>query len=240
MQALARELQSMASRLDKMTVSSRSTRRARNRKPKANNLGASVSAVQPSLTVNQNGGRRRRKNKRGNASRLNVSTGDVIITKMELIKTVKLEANKSTTSNHIDLIPDTFPWLKNFFNSFDRLRFEACKFYWKPLVGTTYGGAISMGMDWDWAATDGDRSKISGFSPNISLPVYADGENRPLVLPKNRLQSRLWYTPRQGEYTDKGPGKVIYCVDGKSDKAEQTIGDIWVKYTVTLSGTNPS
>lgn len=247
MQAFARELQSMASRLERLSAGQQQNGRGagkKNRRSKGGNtLAANTSSPQPSLSISQGKSKRGRGRGRGRASGLsvpNMSTGDVLITKTELVSTVKLPANSSQVKAHIDVIPDSFPWLKNFFGSFDRIRYESLQFYWKPLVGTTYGGAISMGFDWDWGASDTTRDKISGFSPNRTLPLYADGESKPLTLPKSRLQSRLWYVPKATNYEDKGPGKVLYCADGKSDKTETTIGDIWVKYTVVLSGTNPA
>lgn len=249
MQTLARELQSLASRLDRLSVvpSQQANRggRGRRRRPRranpATTPGTDATPTQSSLAVSQNGGRRRR-NRGGRAGgNINVATGDVIITKAELVTTVKLDANKSTVKGHIDIIPESFPFLKNFFSSFDRVKFQSLKFYWKPFVGTTYGGALAMGVDWDWALSDADRSKISALSPTVSLALWEDGERRyPLTLPKNRLQSRAWYMPRASDWQDKGPGKILYTADGSSSSSSVTLGDIWVKYTVVLSGTNPT
>lgn len=248
MQALARELQSLASRLDRLSVvpSQQANRggrgrRRRARRSTATTPGTDATPTQSSLAVNQNGGRRRRNRGGRQSGNVNVNTGDVIITKAELIQTVKLDANKTLYKSHIDIVPDSFPFLKNFFSSFDRIKFQSLKFYWKPFVGTTYGGALGMGVDWDWALSDADRSKISSLSPNVSQALWEDGERRyPLILPKNRLQSRAWYMPRASEWQDRGPGKVLIAADGSSSSSAVTLGDVWVKYTVVLSGTNPA
>lgn len=246
MQAFARELQSLASRLDRLSAGSQQANRggrSRNRRGRgATTPGTDATPTQSNLSVGQTRGRRR--NRRGRArggGNINVNTGDVIITKAELITTVKLPANSASVKGHIDIIPDSFPFLKNFFSSFDRVQYQSIRFYWKPLVGTTYGGALAMGVDWDWALSDADRTKISALSPSTSMALWEDGEKKyPLILPKNRLQSRSWYLPRADQWQDKGPGKVIYSVDGTSTKSEYTVGDLWVKYTVVLSGTNPA
>lgn len=249
MQAFARELQSMASRLERLSAGtsqrpSRGSGRSRRRRGRGANStpGAETTPTQPSLSINQGRGRRRGRGARVNGpTRVSYSTGDVVISKAELITTLKIPANKSQLCGHIDIIPDSFPWMKKFFSSFDKIRYESVRFYWKPLVGTVYGGAISMGMDWDWSNDDSDRSKISGYSPSVTCALFEDGERKyQLILPKSRLMTRAWYIPRASSFEDKGPGKVHYCVDGKTDKTEQTVGDIWVRYTVVMSGTNPA
>lgn len=232
MQDLAKELQSLGQRLAKVKVAGPPASKKRNRKKKGKTLAAASTSQMQSNTSIGRGGRSRKRSRA-----VNISSGDVVVSKMELVATVKIPANKSTLASHIDILPESFPFLNNLFKSFERVRYQNLKFWWAPLVGTTYGGAFSMGMDWDWSGTDIERKKIAALSPNKSHPIYLEGG--PLVLPPNRLMGRVWYTPRTGGWADKGPGRLNYCVDGTSSSKEQVVGDLWVAYTVVLSGTNP-
>lgn len=164
--------------------------------------------------------------------------GSITLTRTELVTTLTL-SNASSAVGHIDLLPDSFPFMKAVFAAFDRLKWLKLHMYYKPAVGTVYGGLVSFGMDWDFSSVDVNRSKISGFSPNCTIAAWADGENRPLVIPPNKLMSRSWYTPRQGDWVDKGPGKIHWAINGKRDAGETTIGELWVSYTVQMFGTNP-
>lgn len=151
-----------------------------------------------------------------------------------------LPASAVDNMGHFDLLPSSFSFLKSLFKSFDRVKWHKLNLYYKPAVGTTYGGLVSLGMDWDFASRDVSRSTMSGFTPNASFAAWSDTEKSPMVLPANRLQSRAWYTPNNGEYVDKGPGKIHWAVKGDSGATSKTFGEVWATYTVSLMGTNPS
>lgn len=114
------------------------------------------------------------------------------------------------------------------------------RFYYKPAVGTTYGGLVALGMDWDFQGVDVERSKISAFTPSQTMAAWADTESRAMVLPSDKLMSRNWYTPRSDAWQDRGPGKLHWAVEGTAETGGKTLGEIWVDYTVVMEGTNPS
>lgn len=183
--------------------------------------------------------KRKRNRARKQGTGTNIQEGQISVSRKELLGTMKLERGKSDASGHWDLVPDSFSYLKGLFKSFDRVKWVAMKFHYKPAVGTTYGGLISLGMDWDYNQTDLSRDKISGFTPNQSFSAWTDTERNPMVLPASKLMSRDWYLPRASEYNDKGPGKLHWAASGDAPTDVKVLGELWVQYTAVLHGTNP-
>nr|QKN22640.1 coat protein [Erysiphe necator associated sobemo-like virus 1] len=168
--------------------------------------------------------------------------GEVTLARRELAATVKLNVSEQSANGAIHIVPDSFTFLKGIGKSFDRFRWSKIHFFYKPAVGTTYGGLVSIGIDWDSQAGVQDRQQISALTPNRAFSAWSDTEKSPLVLPTNRLQSREWYLPHRenADDIDKGPGILKWAVDGEKTTTGKTIGEIWVDYSVSMSGTNSS
>lgn len=167
--------------------------------------------------------------------------GVIHLRRCELLKTITLSANSGDATGEVDLFPSSFSFLKGLYKSFDRLRWNSLEFYYKPAVGTTYGGLVSMGIDWDFVGTGVySRQQISALTPTSTCAAWADTQNTPMRLPANRIQSRMWYTPQSGENVDKGPGSLAWAASGTTETKATTLGEIWVRYSVTMSGTNPN
>lgn len=170
-----------------------------------------------------------------------MADGVITLSRTELVQTLKLSKGQSQATGSVDIIPSTFSFLKNLSQSFDRLQWVNLLVYWKPAVGTTYGGLVTYGMDWDFATNDVNREKISGFTPSMTMAVWTDTERKPMVLPTSRLQSREWYLPNAAvQDIDKGPGKLHYAASGTVSQNDTTLGELWVRYTVRMQGTNPA
>lgn len=186
--------------------------------------------------------KRRRRARKARTKPAASQEGQIVLTRTELLGTVSIKKTKDTAMGHFDLVPDSFTFLKGISKSFERVRWDKLHIFYKPAVGTTYGGLVSVGVDWDFAQTDVERSKISGFTPNQTCAAWADTESKPMVLPQSRLQSRLWYLPNgSADWPDKGPGKLHWAATGTtSDKADTTVGEFWASYRVTMQGTNPA
>lgn len=169
--------------------------------------------------------------------------GTITISRKELVATIELGANKSEAGGEIDLVPASFSFLKGISKSFEQVKWIKLHFFYKPAVGTTYGGLVSMGVDWDYAtATTVDRTKVSAFTPNATVSAWTDSESRPLVLPTARLQSRKWYMPNSSSVDkhDKGPGQLHWAASGTSASSKTILGEIWATYTLHMAGTNPA
>lgn len=192
-------------------------------------------------TASQPARRRRRRRAQAGPSGATVnSDGGVSISRTELLGTLSLPAGQPTVVGHFDLVPDSCAFLKSLFKSFERIRWTKIHIYYKPAVGTTYGGLVSVGVDWDFSGADAGRSVLSAYTPNFTVSAWTDTQSRPMVLPPARLAGRAWYTPRTGDWIDKGPGKIHWAVDGTTSKAATSIGELWISYTAQLMGTNPA
>lgn len=183
---------------------------------------------------------RKRRNKR---TKKVSSQGDctVVISRSELVHSCTTGADGLANGN-VNIRPDSFSFLKGFAKSFDRTKWQRVAFSYRPAVGTTVGGLISMGVDWDFSSNATTRAKICGLSPNVSFACWENTEKRPLVLPSSRLMSRDWYsnsTTSVAVAYDTGPGILSWAVEAPSAKST-VVGEIWVDYTVTMCGTNPA
>lgn len=237
MQALTRELQSIVSRMAALGPSPRQGGRRRRNRRRGAQVGNTAAVTQPSLQASTSApGRRRRRPRQAFGTKC-AADGSFAIRKQELVTSIVIEKGTTQKKGHIDLVPDSFPFLKTIFKSFERIRWEAVTFWYNPLVGTTYGGAITMGFDQDWTKGDVDRPKVSALSPNHTVQLYGSGANRKLRLTRANLTTRLQYIPRASDWDDKGPGKLVWAVDGTSSQSDTTVGEIWVDYTACLSGT---
>lgn len=166
--------------------------------------------------------------------------GTLTITKRELLTTVTLAAEQAETLGSIPLVCGSFPYLKGLSASFDRVVFRKMHLWFKPAVGTTYPGRVSMGVDWDFKSKPTERKQLAGFTPTATAAAWEDTEKAQMVLPRSSLQSRTFYSTSgpKTEYVDQGPGMLHWGVSGKEDPKIATISEIWAEYTVTLSGTN--
>lgn len=166
--------------------------------------------------------------------------GEVRFSRCEFVTELKTDA-AGKANGHITITPESFSFLNGFGACFDRTRWLSCSFHYKPAVGTTIGGLVSMGVDWDFSSNATDRKKISGLSPNASLAVWSDTTRSPLVLPASRLMSRDWYsnaTKSTSVAFDTGPGQLSWAVSAPT-AVSTVVGEIWCNYSVVMSGTNP-
>lgn len=199
-------------------------------------------AAAPAPAARRRPARKRRARAAAGRTTGSMQDGVITLSRSELVQVVRVEANAATAAGHVDVVPASFAFLKGIGKSFERVRWDSMQFYYKPAVAMTFGGLISMGMDWDFATTDVTREKISSFTPNLTCACWKDTEAQPLVLPAARLQSRPWYLPNgdKVDWIDAGPGKLHWAVDTVAPKTATTVGEIWVRYRVTMQGTNPA
>lgn len=196
-------------------------------------------AMQQPLVAAKKKRKKRNKRKRtGLSGNLSNEDSQMRISRVEMVSNLTT-TEKGVLVGHIDVLPSSFSFLKTLGSMFDRVRWERMSFHYKPAVGSTVGGLVSLGMDWDFNGGDVAREKISGYSPNTTFAVWNDTEKNPLILPSGKLMSRNWYTPnyQSATFIDRGPGKLHYAVSGPKSTV---VGEIWVSYTVTMAGTTPS
>lgn len=213
------------------TAGSRGRRRRRNRRANAPPAPPAVPAVMPPTQPRRRGRTRRRQTAPSLASE-----GVLRLTKHELFHTVVVGTD-GTCHGSAAIHPDRIPFLKTLFRIFERVRWHDVRFCYKPAVGTTQGGLVTYGIDWDCTTAAATRATIACYSPSATNAIWADTTNRPMVLPQSRLNSRLWYTPYAGgNDIEKTPGYFVYAGEGP---ANTSVGEFWVTYTVTCMGTRP-
>lgn len=184
--------------------------------------------------------KRKRKNKAAGNRLTQSDPGGMTIARRELLMEVAIAANKDAVYKMADLRPDNFHFLKGIAKSFERFRFTKLNIYWKPAVGTTYGGMVAIGIDWDFSDnTAQTRADITSYTPSQSFSCWSDTERTPLVLPPSRLQSRNWYATSATTF-DGGVGRLKIAANGEtSPNTSKTVGELWIDYRVQFSGTQP-
>lgn len=213
-------------------VSATNTPAPRRRRARRRNVNRNA-AIPPVVSMPPAVPRRRRNRKKNTSSGTLATEGTLRLQKMELLTTVTSDG-RGTVSSTVVLEPSSCPLLKSLIRSFERIRWHKIHILWKPAVGTTVGGLITYGVDWDQSAPATSRENIASYSPSATNAIWADTTARPMVLPSSRLMSRQWYTPQSGDQVDRAPGSLVYSANGP---VSTVLGEFWIDYSVTLSGT---
>jgi hypothetical protein len=135
---------------------------------------------------------------------------------------------------YIDLQPKNFSWISGVAKAFERIVWHECHIYWKPAVGTTTNGIIAYGADWGSNDSSVDKKTVQACTPVYDHPVWQDTRSRPMVLPRNRLQSRKEYILSGKDASDVQPGRIAYYC---SASGLTSCGELWVRYRVSFYGT---
>lgn len=161
--------------------------------------------------------------------------GEIVITKLELCETIKVDASKPSAAGKCSLQVADFPFLKTLSASFERIKWHHCRVMYKPAASMVTPGLLTMGVDWSWSNVADVRKKIAAYTPTATTPVWKEVS---MTLPSQRLQSRIWYSTRESDTIDSGPGIIAFAVESPGGASGVTIGELWIEYTVTLSGTS--
>lgn len=189
------------------------------------------------LSVSGAKSKKKAKKSKQNSSSLAV-TGRITLSKCAPILTVTLPKDSSLKVLTVDVEPSKIAGMTKLSDQFERSRWEKLSVYYKPMVGTTTGGGVTIGVDWDHSQAVTTRVAVSGYTPAQTLPVWQDGERQKMVLPKSRLNTKLWYTHalNGSAPNDKGPCTIVVGVEAGKASQDQVLGEIWVDATVTFDG----
>lgn len=173
--------------------------------------------------------------KRKRTPRGATSGGEIVVRRKELVAAVKAPAAAGDVLDQFSLDPTSLSWLKKLSKAFEKYQWMSVRVFWKPAVGTTVGGMVTLGMKWEHTdQKPAKREEIVALTPNRTLAVWEDGEKQPLVLPAARLMTRKWYILGAKE-EDKTPGFIQYGVS--TSEVNKLLGEIWVEYTIRMAGT---
>lgn len=206
------------------------------------NLKKQIAGLQRQLSAMQSGNKpgpskgskpsKRQKN-RNSVMATPSSSGSITIKRSEMIKSVTTDASGNVGYISLLIHPDSFAFLKNLSKSFEMVRWNSVSIRYVTALGSTEGGLISIGFKPNPEATGYNRVQVMAMTPSLSCVCHSN--SRRLVVPKDKLQPVKWFYLKAGAQEDKEPGSFGIVVD--SSKKSTTIGELWVDYDVTLSGT---
>lgn len=204
-------------------------RRAPRRRNRRRNTAVPTPGTSTTPVSNPMRSRRRRRQRNG----CNLTEGEIRLRRRELLTTVEVKAGTSSVLSQVDLEASKFKFLASLYNSFERIKFHRLAIVYKSAVGTTVGGMITYAIDWTCSSDPKDRATLSSYTPNMSHPVW-ESPKAGIQLPAARLQSRAWYVNNSAaDIVDRCPARLLYAAEA----APQVVGEIWVEYDVTMSGT---
>lgn len=227
------ELAMLRSLMGKLSLGASPKKRGKKKRSrKKNSSPAYVPAGMPQPLIIQ-GARRKRK---GRASNNIGSSGEVVLSRTELLAQVDIKENTASSAVSVSIYPDSsvLTWLHKVSAAFDRIIWLKARVHWKPCVGTMKNGSIVFGVDWNSSLTAVKRESVQALTPVSEVPVW---QSMQLALPADRLMSRKSYSLNSTQMDERQPGLFCYHVKCDATSAAQTVGDFWLEYTVRLQGT---
>lgn len=228
-QQLQRELQSVTAKLSALNAGGAKTKRRRKRgKATLPLTGASQAGV---VSVSGGGGRKRK-------SKQTAGLGTITFVRREMLLQVAIAKNGGFKSGYAVVKPSSFGFLSKF-SMFDKVQWNKFNVFYKPGVGSTFNGFLAYGVEYGKVKTVTSRGDVSALTPNMSHALWFDGESRPMVVPQARLKAKSWYTPASSEFSEQYPASIVYAAEsaGQTNASDQVVGELWVDYSVTLTGT---
>lgn len=181
---------------------------------------------------------RNKKRAGGNALKM----GEIHLARSELLGSILVPAKTGSTGGVFNLQPAKFPFLGSIARSFEKYKFLKFHAFYKPAVGSTIGGLVTIGMDFDASTKAEDkptRAQATCYTPSKTWSVWQDGQSGALVVPPSVLQTRAWYFKNSEVAADKGLGNLVWAVNVDEQTAAKTFGEIWIDYSIIFSGTSP-
>lgn len=119
--------------------------------------------------------------------------------------------------------------LDNLAAIFEQYRWDALSFTLKPTVGAQTDGTCFVGYSYESDHYPTDKASIAACSPSDSFPVSRE---RVLAAPVRQLMHSAWLPTKASSGEGKDATSIAGYLNIKADKPV----DLWVRYTVSLSG----
>lgn len=165
------------------------------------------------------------------------SEGAITLSRRELFSSITVAAG--VAADVLPMVPSkaAFPWLANLTSAFERIVWHSMRFEWIPMVGTQTGGSIIFGVDWSYSLVKAkaNRASIASLTPLVDTPLW---QRAVMALNQGQLQSRKFYSLVSSDTYDNSPGQIVFAA-GTDTSTSSTVGELWVTYRVSLSGTRP-
>lgn len=182
--------------------------------------------------------RRRRPNQSRSRSRKrgqsrgppNNRANEAIVSGKEKLCDVKLTAS-GTFAGKVMLSPKDDSWqggrAKAMADLFEEMQWMHCVLEWVPNVGTTEGGNVCIGIDWDAKPPDTiDSAHVMTCTPSCMTPLY---QRKSLSLNVARYQYQKWLRVHSGQPIS---AVLIYA----TGPAGKVAGSILVDYSIKFQG----
>lgn len=178
----------------------------------------------------RNQSRRRRSRSRGYAGTSSAEGSEARITGQEKLFEVVTDAT-GVFRGSVPISPTeskaAFGRLKALGELFDQMSWVKCVLKWHPSVGTTVGGDVCVGVDWDSKAPDTiDDSHVLACTPNFVTAVFKEHSMHVNLM---KYQDKRWIRLHNG----KPVATVLLSVSGPKS---QRMGFITMEYTVRFMG----
>lgn len=169
-----------------------------------------------------------------------MASGGFRLSKSELLGSIVVPVADKKVIKYYGIVPAEIPWLKTLTSSFELVVWESVRFTYRPAVAMTQAGLVTIGVEY----TDSDKHKpmdrpqTAALTPSTGGPVWKEHS---VSVPKARLQARRAY-PINPDVTGLTlnelymPGYLAVAVEAAST-ADLTVGEVWINYTILLSGT---
>lgn len=216
------EMARLVGALQSLTVSAPKSKKKRRRRRRASASQPAVGMPRPARSAPKRG------------AMMTGGDGQMTIVRDELISTITTDARGGHNS-YVVLNPLTssFPWLAGVSKSWERIVWHSASVSWRSMVGATKDGAVAYGADWTQKSSL-TRAGVTALQPVFDHPVWQSTDARPMVLPPALLKSRLHYSLDNGDTIDQAPCRI--CINVSSAPANITVGELWLRYRVTLLG----
>lgn len=236
---LLRQVQGLALQHGGAAVGRSTGRAARKRRARQRRRTGAVPVSGPPIVPGGQPGMPAAANPRRRPTRLFGGEGQMHVSRDELCAAVTTgDSGDATLSIPFNPVKSgtNFPWLSGLATSWERIVWVGVQISWRSAVGTTTDGTVCYAMDWDprpanYGVT---RSKVVSLTPVCDHPVWQSTDGRPMSLPRGMLQSRRHYILSSQDLDDAAPGSLLVAVQGAP--AKKMVGEVWVRYSVTLLG----
>lgn len=224
----------------------------RSRRPRSRSRrrqgGDDLSRLMQQMALAANAGRRRstsrrkrsrsRSRARGGLSSTSVGSssagGEISVNFTEILTTVKIPVNATTAGIAIDIRPggtgNNAAHLANLGKLYERMQWHSFSAHYTGTVGTTEGGVVIMGFDYDKDTPALSMATVGVMQPNVTVAAW---DKATLSVPVSRLAPQKWMSTEQG---DEAPhGHLCIFVSG-SKLTGQDVGFIRLSYKVSFAG----
>lgn len=121
--------------------------------------------------------------------------------------------------------------LQAFSKLFDQVQWKRLTFEWVPTVGTTEGGNVIFGVDWDANVTKPDKAaKVAALTPNKVLAAYSSGT---MAVNARQYQPQRWLRMHSSD----GDADLAWLSVYATGPHGKQLGFIRIHYDVRFQGT---